>query len=66
MLQNGEHVTKRHRCRGPTRAGVCRQPPQVVVGRFSAVLQRDNGGVWRVSRLIAVADSTVAHVMKPE
>lgn len=42
------------------------QAPQVVFGRFSAVLQQDSAGSWRVSRLIAVADSTVAHVVKPE
>lgn len=42
------------------------QPPQAVFGRFSAVLQQDTAGSWRVSRLIAVADSTVAHVAKPE
>lgn len=42
------------------------QPPQRVFGRFSAVLQQDSAGSWRVSRLIAVADSTVPHVVKPE
>lgn len=42
------------------------QPPQAVFGRFSAVLQQDSAGAWRVSRLIAVADSTVAHVVKPQ
>ena len=35
------------------------KPVQVVVGRFAAVLQRDSTASWRVSRLIAVADSTV-------
>ena len=34
------------------------QPVQTVFGRFSAVLQHDSSGTWRVSRLIAVADST--------
>ena len=42
------------------------KPPQVVFGRFSAVLQQDTSGSWRVSRLIAVADSTVPHVVKPQ
>lgn len=42
------------------------QPPQVVFGRFSAVLQQDSIGAWRVSRLIAVADSTVAQAVKPK
>ncbi len=42
------------------------QSPQVTFGRFSAVLQHDSAGSWRVSRLIAVADSTVPHVAKPE
>lgn len=42
------------------------QQPQVVFGRFSAVLQQDSAGAWRVSRLIAVADSTVAQAAKPE
>lgn len=41
------------------------QPAQVVVGRFGAVLQRDSAASWRVSRLIAVADSTVPLPMKP-
>ena len=36
------------------------QPVQVVHGRFSAVLVRDSASAWRVNRLIAVADSTVA------
>ena len=39
------------------------QPRQVVFGRFSAVLQRDSGGSWRVSRLFAVADSTKAQAV---
>lgn len=34
------------------------QARQVVFGRFGAVLQRDTSGSWRVSRLMAVADST--------
>lgn len=42
------------------------QPVQVVFGRFSAVLHQDSAGSWRISRLIAVADSTVAQVAKPE
>ncbi len=42
------------------------QPPQVVFGRFSAVLKPDTAGSWRISHLIAVADSTVAHAVKPE
>ena len=42
------------------------QPPQAVYGRFSAVLQQDTAGAWRVSRLVAVSDSTVAHVVKPQ
>lgn len=37
------------------------QPAQVVVGRFAAVLQRDSAAVWKLSRLVAVADSTVPH-----
>lgn len=35
------------------------QPVQSVFGRFSAVFQQDSAGSWRISRLIAVADSTV-------
>ena len=42
------------------------QPRQVTAGRFSAVLQQDSAGTWRISRLIAVADSTVPHVAKPQ
>lgn len=42
------------------------QPTQVAFGRFSAVLQKDSVGTWRVSRLIGVADSTVAHAVKQE
>lgn len=42
------------------------QPVQVVVGRFAAVLQRDSTASWRVSRLIAVADSTVPQPAKPK
>ena len=41
------------------------QPAQVVAGRFAAVLQRDSTASWRVSRLIAVADSTVPLSVKP-
>ena len=41
------------------------QPAQVVEGRFAAVLQRDSSASWRVSRLIAVADSTVPLPVKP-
>ena len=42
------------------------QPVQVVNGRFAAVLQRDGQASWRVSRLIAVADSTVAQGATPK
>ena len=42
------------------------QPVQSVFGRFSAVFQQDSAGSWRISRLIAVADSTVAQPVKPE
>ena len=42
------------------------QPLQVVFGRFSAVLQQDSAGAWRIRRLIAVADSTVAQVVKSQ
>ncbi len=41
------------------------QPAQVVAGRFAAVLQRNSTASWRVSRLIAVADSTVPLSVKP-
>ena len=36
------------------------QPVQVAFGRFGAVLLRDSVGAWRVDRLIAFPDSTVA------
>ena len=39
---------------------------EVVVGRFAAVLLRDSTSSWRVSRLIAVADSTVPQIAKPQ
>jgi ketosteroid isomerase-like protein len=42
------------------------KPAEVVVGRFAAVLQRDSTSAWRVSRLIAVADSTVPQLAKPK
>lgn len=45
----------------PTGQGV-----QVVNGRFGAVLQRDSTGAWRVSRLVAVADSTVPQAPPPQ
>lgn len=35
------------------------QPTQVATGRFTAVLQRDSTSGWRVTRLVAFADSTV-------
>lgn len=35
------------------------QPAQVAVGHFAAVLERDSAATWRVSRLLAFADSTV-------
>jgi len=41
------------------------QPAAVVMGRFTAVLQRDSTSLWRVSRLMAVADSTVPLSVKP-
>lgn len=40
------------------------KPAEVVVGRFAAVLLRDSLSSWRVSRLIAVADSTVPQLAK--
>lgn len=42
------------------------QSAHVVVGRFAAVFQRDSTAAWRVSRLIAVADSTVPQAAKPQ
>ena len=42
------------------------KPAEVVVGRFAAVLLRDGTSSWRVSRLIAVADSTVPQLAKPQ
>lgn len=42
------------------------KPAEVVVGRFAAVLLRDSTSSWRVSRLIAVADSTVPQLAKPQ
>jgi ketosteroid isomerase-like protein len=42
------------------------KPVQVVVGRFAAVLERDSTASWRVSRLIAVADSTVPQRATPK
>jgi ketosteroid isomerase-like protein len=42
------------------------RPAEVVVGRFAAVLLRDSTSAWRVSRLIAVADSTVPQRAKPQ
>lgn len=41
------------------------QPAQLVVGRFAAVFQRDST-FWRVSRLVAVADSTVPRPTAPK
>ncbi|MBC7790895.1 MAG: DUF4440 domain-containing protein [Anaerolineae bacterium] len=40
------------------------KPAEVVVGRYAAVLVRDSTSAWRVSRLIAVADSTVPQIAK--
>jgi ketosteroid isomerase-like protein len=40
------------------------KPAEVVHGRFAAVLLRDSTASWRVSRLIAVADSTVPQPVK--
>jgi ketosteroid isomerase-like protein len=40
------------------------KPAEVVVGRFAAVLLRDSTSAWRVSRMIAVADSTVPQQAK--
>jgi hypothetical protein len=40
------------------------QPAQVTFGRFAAILKRDS--TWRVSRLVAVADSTVPLPPKQE
>ena len=42
------------------------KPAEVVVGRYAAVLPRDSTSAWRVSRLIAVADSTVPQLAKPK
>lgn len=42
------------------------QPTQRVFGRFAAVLERDSTSVWRVSRLLAVADSTVPAASTPK
>ena len=42
------------------------KPAEVVVGRFAAVLVRDSTSSWRVSRLIAVADSTVPQRVPPQ
>lgn len=42
------------------------KPAEVVVGRFAAVLLRDSTSSWRVSRLIAVADSTVPQRAVPQ
>jgi hypothetical protein len=42
------------------------RPAEVVVGRFAAVLLRDSTSAWRVSRLIAVADSTVPQRATPQ
>lgn len=41
-------------------------PAEVVFGRFAAVLLRDSTSSWRLSRLIAVADSTVPQLAKPQ
>ena len=41
------------------------QGVQVVHGRFSAVLARDSTSGWRVSRLVAIADSTVPKPAAP-
>lgn len=42
------------------------KPAEVVFGRFAAVLVRDSTSSWRVSRLIAVADSTVPRPAPPQ
>lgn len=42
------------------------QAPQAVFGRFSAVFEPDSATTWRLSRLIAVADSTVALAARQE
>ena len=42
------------------------KPAEVTVGRFAAVLLRDSTSAWRVSRLVAVADSTVPQVASPK
>ena len=42
------------------------KPVEVVIGRFAAVLLRDSTSAWRVSRLIAVADSTVPQQATPK
>ena len=41
------------------------QPVQVVHGRFSAVFLRDSASSWRVSRLVAVMDSSVPRPPAP-
>lgn len=35
------------------------QPPMAMFGRVSATLERDTVGVWRVSRLVVIRDSSV-------
>jgi ketosteroid isomerase-like protein len=42
------------------------KPAEVVVGRYAAVFLRDSSSAWRISRLIAVADSTVPQLPKPK
>jgi ketosteroid isomerase-like protein len=42
------------------------KPAEVVMGRYAAVFLRDSTSALRVSRLIAVADSTVPQLAKPK
>ena len=42
------------------------QPAQAAYGRFAAVLRREDAGAWRLSRLVAFADSTVVHATTVE